>query len=88
MKGQKNTNWEFHGFASNPQKSFEDGKKGNRLAVQAVLDRNRPATEAESNNTANKQARSSQGKGWTDAGGTRKDSGKQASADNNNTPSS
>ncbi len=88
MKGQKNTNLEFHGFASNPAKSFEDGKKGNRLAVQASLDKSRAATEASSDNTARRQATSSQGKGWSNAGGTRKDDGKQASANNKNTPSS
>lgn len=81
MKGQKNSNLEFHGFASNPAKSFEDGKKGNRLAVQASLDKSRPAAELSSDNTARKQAKSSQGKGWSSAGGTRKSSGKQGKAD-------
>ena len=77
MKGQKNTNWEFHGFASNPQKSFEDGKKGDRLAVQASLDKSRPVAETTSDNLGRKQAKSSQGKGWSSTGG----SGKQAQAD-------
>ena len=81
MKGQKNTNWEFHGFASNPQKSFEDGKKGNRLAVQASLDKSRPAAEDTSGNLGRSQAKSSGGKGWSSAGGKRSDSGKQAQAD-------
>ncbi|GAB3199023.1 hypothetical protein ABID22_001844 [Pontibacter aydingkolensis] len=81
MKGQKNSNLEFHGFASNPAKSFEDGKKGNRLAVQASLNKSRPAAETDNDNIANKQSKSSQGKGWSNAGGTRKDSGKQGKAD-------
>ncbi|MBC5992889.1 hypothetical protein [Pontibacter cellulosilyticus] len=82
MKGQKNTNWEFHGFASNPQKSFEDGKKGDRLAVQASLDKSRSTAETTSGNLGRQQSKSSQGKGWSNSGGTRKDSGKQAKEEN------
>ncbi|WP_266203976.1 hypothetical protein [Pontibacter kalidii] len=69
MKDQKNRSWEFHGFASNPEKSFEAGKKGNRLAVENSLrnSNNNPNNPMAQNRTASKagnQNKPSQGKGW------------------------
>ncbi|WP_439881295.1 hypothetical protein ACSX1A_19405 [Pontibacter sp. MBLB2868] len=68
MKGEK-TNWEFHGFASNPQKSYEAGKKGSILATQASLkDATTPHAESKTTAKASNQGKSSQSKGWQSAG--------------------
>ncbi|AKD03120.1 hypothetical protein POKO110462_05005 [Pontibacter korlensis] len=69
MKGEKNKNLEFHGFASNPEKSFEAGKKGNRLAIENSLrnSNNNPNNPNAQNQTASKvgnQNKPTQGKGW------------------------
>ncbi|WP_299755838.1 hypothetical protein [uncultured Pontibacter sp.] len=69
MKGEKNKNWEFHGFASNPEKSFEAGKKGSRLAVEASIrnSNNNPQNPSAQSRTASKtsnQNKPTQGKGW------------------------
>lgn len=74
MKGER-TNWEFHGFTSNPQKSYEAGKKGSVLATQASL---QDATHAEK--TASKvsnQNKPTQGKGWHSPRAGANDAGKK-----------
>ncbi|WP_276497728.1 hypothetical protein [Pontibacter litorisediminis] len=72
MKDQKKKSLEFHGFASNPEKSFEAGRKGNRLAIENSLrgmgntgsnTQAKPAPSAgESNNHQGRPAKG--GKGW------------------------
>lgn len=75
MKNEKNKTAEFHGFSSNPEKSFEAGKKGSRLAVEATIRKlnntgsntqSNPAPSAgESNNHQGRPAKG--GKGWVNA---------------------
>ncbi|GAB3827043.1 hypothetical protein [Pontibacter rugosus] len=72
MKNEKNKSWEFNGFASNPEKSYEYGKKGSKLAVEASIrsmnntgsnTQTKPAPSAEERN--NHQGRPAKGgKGW------------------------
>ena len=72
MKNDKNKSMEFHGFSSNPQKSFEAGKKGSRLAVEASLksmnntgsntQANPAPTTGEVNNHQGRPAKG--GRGW------------------------
>ncbi|TPE44852.1 hypothetical protein [Pontibacter mangrovi] len=69
MKDQKNRSWEFHGFASNPAKSFEAGKKGNRLAIENSLrnsnnNANNPTAENRTASKTSNQNKPTQGKGW------------------------
>ncbi|RIJ36739.1 hypothetical protein [Pontibacter oryzae] len=67
MKGEKNKNWEFNGFASNPEKSYEAGKKGSRLAVEASLRNTTPQaqnTESKSVAKPSAQNKNESGKGW------------------------
>lgn len=76
MKNDKSKTAAFHGFASNPEKSFEAGKKGSRLAVEATLKsmnntgpntQSKPAPSADELN--NHQGRSAKGgKGWVTEG--------------------
>ncbi|OKL39008.1 hypothetical protein [Pontibacter flavimaris] len=82
MKDQKNRSWEFHGFASNPEKSFEAGKKGNRLAVENSLrnSNNTPNNPVAQDRTASKtsnQNKPSQGKGWQNMKAASKEAGKK-----------
>ena len=80
MKGQKNTNWEFHGFASNPQKSYEAGKKGSVLATQASLkEAESHQASHESSSGAGKQSR--KGQSWTKSSSKRSESSKQGESE-------
>jgi hypothetical protein len=75
MKGQKNSSWEFHGFSSNPEKSYASGKKGSVLATQASLKQStNPTSEASSTSKATSQNKSAQGKNWQNPQGSAKDS--------------
>ncbi len=74
MKGQKNSNWEFHGFSSNPEKSYTAGKKGSVLATQASLNQiSNPTNETKDTSKASTQNKSSQGKNWQNPRGSSKD---------------
>lgn len=80
MKGEKKS-WEFHGFSSNPQKSFEAGKKGNRLAVEASLRASQqPAAAAGGSKSPNEgsiQNKPTQGKGWQSVSAGSEEAGKK-----------
>jgi hypothetical protein len=66
MKGENKKNWEFHGFASNPHKSYEAGKKGSVLATQAsVKEATTPnASNQESSGSSSDKNKSKQNKSW------------------------
>jgi hypothetical protein len=75
MKGQKNSSWEFHGFSSNPEKSYASGKKGSVLATQASLKQiTNPTSEAKDTSKASTQNKSSQGKNWQNPRGSANES--------------
>jgi hypothetical protein len=81
MKGEK-TNWEFHGFSSNPQKSYEAGKKGSVLATQASLkDVSSPSAEAKSTSKVSSQSSKAQGKGWQNPNASSKKSNSKKSSE-------
>ncbi|MCX2738463.1 hypothetical protein [Pontibacter anaerobius] len=82
MKGQKNNSWEFHGFSSNPEKSFEAGKKGSRLAVEASLRKiennpQNPSAQAKTASKTSNQNKPTQGKGWQNAAASSNKAGKK-----------
>jgi hypothetical protein len=69
MKDQKKRSWEYHGFSSNPAKSFEAGKKGNRLAIENSIRNsnntpNNPMSEDRTASKTSNQNKPAQGKGW------------------------
>ncbi|ARS37369.1 hypothetical protein [Pontibacter actiniarum] len=86
MKGEKNKHTEFHGFASNPEKSFEAGKKGSRLAVEASLrnSNNNPRNPNAQTQTASKtgnQNKPTQGKGWQSVAAGSESAGKKGASE-------
>lgn len=65
MKGESNKKWEFHGFASNPQKSYDAGRKGSRIAVEASLRSITPQPKNSQPKPENKQStQNKSGQGW------------------------
>ncbi|MFD2512887.1 hypothetical protein ACFSRY_03350 [Pontibacter locisalis] len=77
MKGER-TNWEFHGFSSNPQKSYDAGKKGSVLATQASLkDATNPSAETKTASKVSNQNKPTQGRGWQSPRAGANDAGKE-----------
>lgn len=81
MKDQKNRGGEFRGFASNPEKSFEAGKKGNRLAIENSIRNVTPTNPMDEHNTSsgttNRSKPAAQGKGWQSIKGSSERDGKK-----------
>lgn len=82
MKDQKKRSWEFHGFASNPEKSFEAGKKGNRLAIENSIRNsnnspNNPMAEDRTASKTSNQNKPAQGKGWQSVKAGSKEAGRK-----------
>ena len=82
MKGQKNSNWEFHGFSSNPEKSYTAGKKGSVLATQASLNQiTNSSNEAKDTSKTSPQSKTAQGKNWQNPRGSAKDAKSNKNSD-------